>query len=47
MTKTKGKPRRDGSGQGRRANKGRGGCNPPRDGGRGQGYEQSRGRRRM
>ena len=26
-----GVPRRDGSGRGRRANRGRGGCNPPKD----------------
>ena len=27
---TKGKPKRDGSGRGVRANKGRGGCKPPK-----------------
>jgi len=32
MKKTKrGVPRRDGSGRGVRANRGRGGCNPPRN----------------
>jgi len=31
---TKGKPRRDGSGKGNRANKGRGGCKNPRGRGR-------------
>jgi len=30
----KGKPKRDGSGGGRRLNKGRGGCNPPKNKGR-------------
>ncbi len=27
----KGKPKQDGSGKGRRLNKSRGGCNPPKD----------------
>jgi len=27
----RGRPRRDGSGRGKRANRGRGGCNPPRN----------------
>jgi hypothetical protein len=30
----KGTPKRDGSGKGERRNKGRGGCNPPKDRGR-------------
>lgn len=28
---SKGTPKKDGSGKGRRANRGRGGCNPPKD----------------
>jgi len=31
MVEEKGVPKRDGSGMGRRANRGRGGCNPPQD----------------
>ncbi len=31
MSEEKGVPKRDGSGMGRRANRGRGGCNPPQD----------------
>jgi len=31
MTEEKGIPKRDGSGKGLRANRGRGGCNPPQD----------------
>jgi len=31
MKATKGTPKRDGSGKGRRGNRGRGGCTPPRD----------------
>lgn len=31
---SKGKPKRDGSGKGRRANRGRGGCNPPKNRGK-------------
>ena len=31
---TKGTPKRDGSGKGTRANVGRGGCKPPRKGGK-------------
>lgn len=31
MPDRKGKPKRDGSGKGVRANRGRGGCNPPKD----------------
>lgn len=37
---TKGIPKRDGSGKGVRANKGRGGCNPPKDKGVGTGRRQ-------
>lgn len=40
----KGTPKRDGSGQGRRANKGRGGCQNPRGTGRGSGTQSGRGR---
>ena len=32
----KGKPKRDGSGNGMRANRGRGGCNPPKRKGKGR-----------
>jgi len=31
MSQKKGVPKRDGSGQGKRANKGRGGCKPTKD----------------
>jgi len=36
MATKKGTPKRDGSGQGRRANAGRGGCKTPRKGGQGR-----------
>ena len=36
MTKNKGTPKRDGSGKGRRANKGRGGCTKKEKEGRGK-----------
>lgn len=35
----KGKPRKDGSGHGTRDNKGRGGCDPPREKGQGSNRE--------
>ena len=31
MVNERGTPKRDGSGQGNRNNRGRGGCNPPKD----------------
>lgn len=39
----RGVPRRDGSGRGQRANKGRGGCVNPRNTGRGSGTQTGRG----
>jgi len=53
MVEEKGVPKRDGSGRGNRANRGRGGCNPPQDKGvgrpsgrRGAGRGAGRGRGR-
>lgn len=43
MAEEKGVPKRDGSGMGRRANRGRGGCNPPRDAGMGRPCGRGRG----
>jgi len=47
MTKTRGVPKRDGSGRGTRANRGRGGCNPPQNRGlNNRGYGRGGGRNR-
>lgn len=42
----RGIPKRDGSGRGVRTNRGRGGCSPPRNRGRGQKMPVRRGRNR-
>jgi len=42
----KGRPKRDGSGRGIRANMGRGGCKTPQEVGKGSNTRRGRGRRR-